>query len=82
MKRLTEVAQMIWCGDILAQGRLFHACVYISKRHPFLYATIRPIEKDGLHGLGFDLDLDNEQQDGLLSEIRLILRGKVRTVPS
>lgn len=79
---LTEIAHMIWCGNIRAQGRLFHACVYISHRRPFLYATIRPIEKDRLRGLAFDLDLDSEQQDSLLSEVRLILREKVRTVPS
>ncbi len=73
---------MIWCGDIEAQGRMFHACVYVSDRWPFSYATIRHMSRERLFGETFNLSLENEQRDNLLSELQQVLRKKTRTGPS
>lgn len=75
---MTDDSHMVWCGDIEAQNRPFHICVYISKRPPFFYASVRDISRDGYCGPWLDIDLDKEQPDSLLSEIRLILREKVK----
>ncbi len=73
---------MIWCGDVEAQGRMFHACVYVSDRPPFQNATVRHIARERLFGETFNPNLENEQQDSLLSELQQVLRKKTRTGPS
>ncbi len=75
---MTRDSCMVWCGDIEVQDRRFHACVYTSNMPPFFYATVKDKSKRGQLEPPLDIDLDKEQPDSLLAEIRQTLRERVK----
>ncbi len=78
---MTRDSRMVWCGDIEARGRRFHACVYVSSIPPFFYATAKDKSKRGQLEPLLHIDLDKEQRDALLDGIRRILRERVEQHP-
>lgn len=73
VSRMAREAEMIWCGDISARGRTYHACVYSALQTIGVYAVVRDI----ISGTILEVDLNTSQVEEPREEIRRKLKDKI-----